>query len=72
MKRVSCSICLGQVVPGSTCPRSIPCPTCKAPARKPCRRPSEHEASTLHTARYEAAEQMDLEKGIAPYPALSE
>lgn len=56
---VLCVWCVGQVVPGSTCPRSVVCPTCSAGPGRPCRRPSGHRADQLHAGRIEYAERLD-------------
>lgn len=54
-----CPWCRGDVVPGTTCPKSIPCPKCHAPAGSSCKRPSGHRAMTLHADRIREAEALD-------------
>lgn len=51
-----CEWCGGEALEGTTCPRSITCPTCGAGAGSPCRRPSGHRAMVLHVERIRAAE----------------
>jgi len=54
-----CSWCGGWARKGTTCPKSIICPKCGAPPGKRCRRPSGHEADTLHAERIKVAERDD-------------
>jgi len=51
--------------PDSTCPKSIPCPTCRAKSGRRCKRPSGHPAQRLHAARIEAAEADDRARGVS-------
>lgn len=59
MKRETCWWCDGEAIVGTTCPRSIACPTCGAKRGAPCVRPSGHRAAELHAARIEQAERLD-------------
>ncbi len=63
----TCAWCGGFAKPGTTCPRSLPCPVCKAGPGNPCQRPSGHRAATLHVQRIEQAELIDHRNGIT-YP----
>lgn len=69
----SCPLCGTRVVPGTTCPLSLPCPQCGARAgRRRCLRPSGHEAAQWHTARVRAAERIDesrIAAGAVFFPA---
>jgi hypothetical protein len=56
MALAECRWCGGTADTGSTCPRSIACPTCAAPAGASCKRPSGHRAAELHAARVALAE----------------
>lgn len=49
----------GGLVDGYTCPLSLDCPGCAAPAGRRCRRPSGHEAAELHVPRLRAAGALD-------------
>lgn len=62
MTTATCEWCGGDARVGTTCPRGITCPTCKAPAGSPCTRPSGHRAAVLHAARIHTAETRDLER----------
>jgi hypothetical protein len=60
LQPVSCPWCgSDDVVPGSHCPRSIPCPKCTARAGQRCKRPSGHPAGMIHAERIKIAEAMD-------------
>ena len=62
LPRVECQSCKADSVPeGSTCAWSITCPTCGANPHSGCLRPSGHRAMTLHRARVDRAEDLDLE-----------
>lgn len=58
-ERITCEFCGGQVVPGTTCPLSLPCPLCNAAPRQRCTRPSGHRADVMHAARWQRAERID-------------
>lgn len=51
-----CPYCGGWAANGTTCPRSVECPSCHAAPGSPCKRPSGHRAARLHTPRVELAE----------------
>lgn len=55
-ERALCVWCGGEAVIGTVCPKSLPCPTCKAAPGARCKRPSGHQATQLHAARIAAAE----------------
>lgn len=57
--RETCPYCGGDAIAGTTCPKSIACPTCDAAPGASCRRPSGHRAAAMHAARVELAEQAD-------------
>lgn len=57
--RETCEWCGGQVIPGTTCPKSIACPTCGVGPGQSCRRPSDHRAAQLHAKRISTAEARD-------------
>lgn len=47
-----CEFCSDEVAESAgPCPYSFTCPTCAAPPRSKCKRPSEHEAMEMHRAR---------------------
>lgn len=50
---VECNLC-GQKWPRDPA-YEVPCPICRAPAGKPCMRPSEHVAWSIHPERDRAA-----------------
>jgi len=60
----TCEWCGGEAVKGSTCPKSVACPRCGANAGARCLRPSGHRTKTMHAARYELAEGVDLARGL--------
>jgi hypothetical protein len=60
----ACEWCDGDALPGSTCPRSLTCPTCGAEPGSPCKRPSGHRAAVLHAARVDHAERRDAAAGV--------
>lgn len=62
-----CARCGVHVHKGTTCPKSIGCPVCKASPNAPCKRPSGHRAAEMHAPRYEAAERQDWDAGVR-YP----
>jgi hypothetical protein len=62
-ERVVCEWCGGSAVVGSTCPKSIGCPSCPAGPGQNCRRPSGHPCR-MHAPRWEAAEAMDAAAGV--------
>lgn len=66
-----CDHCGGTTV-GETCPQSLRCPTCHAPAGRPCRRPSGHElmGARWHTSRTDAADAVDLQRQRDDDPTL--
>lgn len=52
LAKVPCEWCGGEVIEGAgPCPLSFECPTCHVPPREWCKRPSEHRAPELHSAR---------------------
>jgi len=59
----TCSWCGVLSILNLTCPRSLPCPTCRATSGSPCRRPSEHVLSKgfdgEHVPRRRAAYRLD-------------
>jgi hypothetical protein len=62
-----CRWCGADAAVGTTCPRSLACPTCGARPGRRCKRPSEHQAATMHAARWQAAERMDRAAlGVGP------
>lgn len=61
-----CPFCGGDVIEGTTCPKSLPCPTCGARSGDSCRRPSGHRADRLHADRIAAAEEADAIGGLSP------
>lgn len=65
-KPVSCSRC------GERWPRDpayeVACPTCRAAIGKPCMRPSEHKAVSIHASRDRAAMKAGLLKKCAGGP----
>lgn len=64
--RGRCEFCGGLAVVGSTCPRGVICPVCRAAPGNPCRRPSGHRSDVLHAARVELAESFDACAAPAP------
>lgn len=64
-----CEHCDAIVKKGTTCPRSLPCRTCRAMPGAPCVRPSGHRAMTLHAKRIFDAEDRDYKAGLGPHPA---
>ncbi len=54
--RERCATCGGMAIVGTTCPKSIACPRCGAGPGSVCKRPSGHEAMTVHHARIILAE----------------
>jgi len=62
--RELCPHCGGTADPSTTCPRSVECPLCGAPAGSPCRRPSGRRATSPHAGRVELAEARDAGSGI--------
>jgi hypothetical protein len=63
-KRSYCKSCGGWAVYGSTCPKTIACPTCPAGYGQSCKRPSGHRAANVHASRCAAAEAIDAVQGI--------
>ena len=68
-----CPHCAASTV-GETCPQSQPCPTCTARPGQPCRRPSDHSLSARfahwHSARLQAADQVDTTRQDNNDPTL--
>lgn len=56
---VPCIPCDTLVAEGSTCPQAVPCRTCFAEPGSLCKRPSGHQAMTLHKSRWVDAERLD-------------
>jgi hypothetical protein len=56
-----CPWCGGDADPATTCPKSLPCPTCHVGPGQRCVRPSGHTAAQLHAARIRQAETNDKE-----------
>lgn len=64
-EREPCPWCSGNAIVGTTCPKSIACPTCGARPGARCKRPSGHAAAELHDKRVGAAEAADRANGVA-------
>lgn len=65
MTGVPCEWCGGLITDGSTCPRSLECPSCHAQPGGPCRRPSGHNCD-IHVDRIKAAQAIDDERKAGP------
>lgn len=63
---MTCEWCGGVDTKG-TCPWSLACPDCHVKPGRRCKRPSGHEADTLHMARVRLAE-----SGEAPPTAVGD
>lgn len=64
-----CPVC-GNPDDTSTCPGTLPCPSCPAGAGRRCKRPSGHTSDTWHAARVKAADAVDRDREQANDPTL--